>query len=183
MRFDRWTQGLPWDSFLKQKAQGQEEERWQNRLSQIVVPESVTARLQRMNRILRLRILASTWCGDCWEHCPILEAFSRVNPQIETRYLDRDMNEEVQSELKINGGMRVPVVVAFSEDGHEVARYGERPHASYERLMIQAGLLPGVPLRSSSEHQLALVHDWLREVERWQWILRLSPRLRRLHGH
>jgi hypothetical protein len=30
--------------------------------------------------------------------------------------------------------------------------------------------------------QQAVVQDWLNEFERVQWILRLSPRLRRLHG-
>jgi hypothetical protein len=29
---------------------------------------------------------------------------------------------------------------------------------------------------------LAIVQDWLDQFERVQWILRLSPRLRRLHG-
>ena len=33
---------------------------------------------------------------------------------------------DVQQELSINGGNRVPVAVFFSEDGYEVARYGER---------------------------------------------------------
>jgi hypothetical protein len=37
-------------------------------------------------------------------------------------------------------------------------------------------VIPGDPL-------LALVtQDWLNEFERIQWLLRLSPRLRQLHG-
>jgi hypothetical protein len=59
--------------------------------------------------------------------------------------------------------------VFFSEDGFEVARYGERTLATYRRL---AGEATGGDVAA----------DWLREFERVQWILRLSPRLRKLHG-
>ena len=92
------------------------------------------------------------------------------------RYLDRDAYPDVQEELKINGGNRVPVVVFFSEDGFEVARYGERTLSTYRRLLA-ADLGRPVP---AGDRLAGATQDWLDEFERVQCILRLSPRLKRL---
>ena len=75
----------------------------------------------------------------------------------------------------------MPVAVFFSEDGHEVARFGERTLAHYRKLV--QSLVPGLPVAADPvSQQAAVVADWLREVERSQWVLRLSPRLRSLHS-
>jgi hypothetical protein len=97
------------------------------------------------------------------------------------RYLDRDAHPDAQRGLQINGGDRVPVVVFFSEDGFEVARYGERTLSKYRQL---AQSLEGAscPTGVAAGGEAAVVQDWLDEFERVQWILRLSPRLRQLHG-
>ena len=103
---------------------------------------------------------------------------------IVTRYLDRDEHAEVQAALKINGGNRVPVLVFFSEDSHEVARYGERTLARYRQLTGQnTGEVCGSgTVNGDDPVQVQVIQDWLNEFERVQWILRLSPRLRKLHG-
>ena len=81
--------------------------------------------------------LAGAWCGDCIQQCPIFEQFARAAPVLQVRYLDRDEHADAQQELRVNGGDRVPVVVFFSEDGFEVARYGERTLARYRQLVAQ----------------------------------------------
>jgi len=74
------------------------------------------------------------------------------------------------------------VVVFFSEDGHEVSRFGERTLAQYRKMVKESiGETCGTGL-ASGDHFQAIVQEWLDQVERVQWILRLSPRLRRLHG-
>jgi len=76
------------------------------------------------------------------------------------------------------------VVVFFSEDGFETARFGERSLSKYRQMMRdQAG--PGCPtgINLPGDKLLAQVaQDWLNELERVQWLLRLSPRLRQVHG-
>jgi hypothetical protein len=86
--------------------------------------------------------------------------------------------------LKVNGGDRIPVAVFFSEDGFEVARYGERTLARYRHMVEQltgescaSGLV-----KSTDPVQVQVVQEWLNEFERVQWMLRLSPRLRKRHG-
>jgi hypothetical protein len=125
--------------------------------------------------------LAGAWCGDCINQCPIFEHFSAVAHRITIRYLDRDEHADVQRELQINGGNRVPVVVFFSEDGYEVARYGERTLSKY-RLMMRGLGGPAGPQPKSDSLLAEVTQDWLNEFERVQWLLRLSPRLRQLHG-
>src|SRR2546423_462344 len=78
----------------------------------------------------------------------------------------------------------LPLAVFFSEDGFEVARYGERTLARYRQLVGQLtgeGCATGL-VKGDDPVQRAVVQDWLDEFERVQWVLRLSPRLRRMHG-
>ena len=86
--------------------------------------------------------------------------------------------------VRITASNRVPVAVFFSEDGHEVARYGERTLARYRQLMGQLapeGCATGI-VKADDPVQAQVVQDWLDEFERVQWALRLSPRLRKLHN-
>jgi len=147
-------------------------------------PEHAGYLLKSFKRRMPVLCLAGAWCGDCAAQCPIFERIAEANPLIVTRYLDRDAHLDTQQALQINGGNRVPVVIFFSEDGHEVARYGDRTLARYRQLVSQLtgeGCATGL-VKGDDPVQRAVVQDWLDEFERVQWILRLSPRLRRLHG-
>jgi hypothetical protein len=86
--------------------------------------------------------------------------------------------------LAINGGHRVPLIVFLSEDWYEVARYGERTLSIYRRLAVEqlgsacpTGLIP-----PAIDALSTVTAEWLAEFERAQLILRLSPRLRSVHG-
>ena len=75
-------------------------------------------------------------------------------------------------------------VVFFSEDGFEVARYGERTLSKYRQMMqamASTYVLTGIT-RSNDPLPAQVLQDWLDEFERVQWMLRLSPRLRKIHG-
>jgi len=128
--------------------------------------------------------LAGAWCGDCVNQCPIFDRFAAVSPRIELRFFDRDAHPELAAELRICGGARVPVLVFLSEDGQEVARYGDRTLSKYRQLVGQlAGASCPTGLVLPEQDLLdAVTGDWLNEFERAQWILRTSARLRQLHG-
>jgi thiol-disulfide isomerase/thioredoxin len=172
--FDSFPAALPLADFLEKHGTDADRERWKHVAEHIRLGDAEKELLAKFTRKMNVLVLAGAWCGDCAAQCPIFEAFAAAAPVIVTRYLDRDEHAEVQAELRINGGNRVPVVVFFSEDGHEVARYGERTLARYRQL---AGLSGG-----SDPIERQIIRDWLNEFERVQWILRLSPRLRRIHG-
>jgi thiol-disulfide isomerase/thioredoxin len=182
--FEKYHQGLTYADFLARHANDGQQQRWRQVHEQVALTAGQRAILAAFTRQMPVLCLAGAWCGDCINQCPIFEHFAQAAPVIRVRYLDRDAHPDVQRELRINGGDRVPVVVFFSEDGFEVTRYGERTLSKYRQMLRdQAGascptglVLPGDPLLAQ------VTQDWLDEFERVQWLLRLSPRLRQAHG-
>jgi thiol-disulfide isomerase/thioredoxin len=179
LAFDYFSKALPYDEFMAQFGQGTDRERWDRKRASIALSDSQSALIRKFTRKTNVLVLAGAWCGDCAGQCPILERFAELAPCLIVKYLDRDVHAEAQKELQINGGNRVPVAVFFSEDGQEVARFGERTLTQYRRMIAElGGDSCGTGIGSSD----GIVQDWLDVVERVQWILRLSPRLRRLHA-
>jgi thiol-disulfide isomerase/thioredoxin len=182
--FPKFTAGLPLTEFLARYGTDADRGKWQRAAEQTQLTDAQKRLLGKFTRRTNVLVLAGAWCGDCASQCPIFERFAEAAPVLVTRYLDRDEHADAQEELRINGGNRVPVAVFFSEDGQEVARYGERTLARYRQLVEQltgescaSGLVKG-----NDPVQMQVVQDWLDEFERVQWILRLSPRLRNKYG-
>jgi hypothetical protein len=180
----KFSLGLSYLDFIARYANPIQTQRWQQVHQQVQLTEAQRELLTAFRRQMNVLCLAGVWCGDCINQCPVFEHFAAATPMIEVRYLDRDEHADLQLELQINGGNRVPVVVFLSEDGQEVGRYGERTLSKYRQMMRdQAGdscptgiTIPGDPLL------VQVTQDWLNEFERVQWLLRLSPRLRQKHG-
>lgn len=182
--FAKYAEALPLPDFLAQYGTTSDRPRWESALEATQITEPQRQLLGKFKREMNVLVLAGAWCGDCISQCPAFERFAEAAPVIKVRYLDRDEHADVQEELQINGGNRVPVAVFFSEDGNEVARYGERTLARYRQLIEQltgeacaSGLV-----KSNDPLQMQIIQDWLDEFERVQWILRLSPRLRKKHS-
>jgi hypothetical protein len=182
--FDKFAQGLSYADFIAKYANEGQKQRWRQVHEQVKLTPAQTELLTSFRRTMNALCLAGAWCGDCINQCPIFEHFAAAAPVIKVRNLDRDEHADVQRELQINGGDRVPVVVFFSEDGFEVARHGERTLSKYRQMMReQAGASCPTGIVSANDPLLAQVtQDWLNEFERVQWLLRLSPRLRQKYG-
>ena len=182
--FPKFSQGLAYADFLARYANDAQKARWKQVHDAIALTSAQRDLLRTFKRKMNVACLAGAWCGDCSGQCPIFVHFAAAAPAIDLRFLDRDDHADAQLELKINGGDRVPVLVFFSEDGQEVARYGERTLSKYRQLVSDmggAGCPTGIVVPGDS--LLAQVtQDWLNEFERVQWILRVSPRLRKLHN-
>ena len=182
--FEKQQQGYTYADFIAKYANDVQKERWRQAHAQMHLTPSQNDLLASFTRQMPVLVLAGAWCGDCINQCPIFEHFAAATAHIQTRYLDRDDHADVQRELQICGGNRVPVVVFFSADGFEIARHGERTLSKYRQLMREkAG--PTCPTGiavSNDPLAVQVTQDWLNEFERVQWLLRLSPRLRQQHG-
>jgi thiol-disulfide isomerase/thioredoxin len=182
--FEKFQQGLSYADFLARYGSANDQARWKRVYDQVVLTDAQRELLRSFRRQMNVLCLAGAWCGDCAGQCPAFERFAEAAPVIKVRFLDRDDHDDVQRELQINGGNRVPVAVFFSEDGFEAARYGERTLTRYRQLMAQhagEGCPTGI-VRAGDPVLAQVVQEWLNEFERVQWMLRLSPRLRQKHG-
>jgi thiol-disulfide isomerase/thioredoxin len=182
--FTLFDAALPYAEFLTQFGNEKDRSRWDAVRESVVLADDQKRLLAAFTRRTNVLVLAGAWCGDCANNCPIFERFAEAAPVLSIRYLDRDAFPDAQAELRINGGNRVPVAVFFSEDGQELARYGERTLADYRRMIssVTRELGPEQTAATPEQHRAAVEADWLREFLRVQCVLRLSPRLRKLHG-
>jgi thiol-disulfide isomerase/thioredoxin len=179
--FDRFPAALPLDHFLSKYGTATHRDRWKATFDAVKLTDAQKQLLKRFTRETNVMVLAGAWCGDCSGQCPIFDRFAEVAPVLKIRYLDNAEHADVQQELSVNGGKRVPVAVFFSEDGYEVLRYGDRTLSKY-RQMARDLTGDACPTGIGDDPLLAQVtQDWLNEFERVQWLLRLSARLRQKH--
>ena len=175
---------LPYAEFLRKHATSSTQARWNAIHTRITLTAEQRTLLSGFTRRMPVVCLAAGWCGDCMNQCVIFDHFAAASGAIDLRFLEQEDRPEVRDALIINGGNRLPVVVFLSEDWYEVARRGDRTLSIYRRLAEEqlgstcpTGLVP--PAASALA---ATTAEWLDEFERVQLILRLSSRLRALHG-
>ncbi|MES1213254.1 MAG: thioredoxin family protein [Singulisphaera sp.] len=181
---NQYPLGLAYDDFLQRHGTPEHRRRWTDAHAAVKLTDAQRALVASFTRRMPVACLAGAWCGDCVYQCPILDHVARANPLIEVRFFDRDAHPELAAELKLCGGSRVPVVVFLSEDWQEIGRYGDRTLSRYRQMMAQMfgpSCSSGLVLPTGAE-LAAIVQDWLNEFERLQALLRISPRLRQLHG-
>lgn len=179
----QFQQSLAYDAFLEQHGSATDRTRWTDVFSQYAPTGQQRSVIEAFVRDMNVLCLAGAWCGDCVQQCPLLQHFARLTPRIHLRFMDRDADPTIAEELRVCGGARVPVVVFLSEDFAECGRYGDRTLTQY-RHMASEHLSAGQPAEArggiATPHDIA--DDWLREFERIQLMLQLSPRLRKRHG-
>lgn len=180
----KFPSGLTYQEFLAHHGTDEQRKRWNDWYPQVKLTDAQKTLLGSFKRKMPVVVLAGAWCGDCVQQCPIFEHFAEASSVLEFRYFDRDTNPDLAAELKICGGGRVPVVVFLSEDYQQLGLLGDRTLSKYRQLAQQqlgdacpTGLGP-----ANQELLTAVTQEWLNEFERCQLILRLSPRLRQLHG-
>ncbi len=180
----KFSQGLSYDDFLARHGTEEHRRRWTAMHETVQLTDAQSQLLKSFLREMKVLCFAGAWCGDCVNQCPIFDHFARLAPVVQLRYFDRDAHPDLAAELKICGGARVPVLVFLSEDGQMVSWYGDRTLAKYRRMAADQ-LGPACPTGiapPSADLTAAVVQDWLDEFERVQLLLRMSSRLRQLHG-
>ncbi|MEM6472351.1 MAG: thioredoxin family protein [Planctomycetota bacterium] len=176
--------GLGYGDFLDKYATPPQRERWDAVHGQVNLSDSQKSLLDGFTREMKVLVSAGAWCGDCVNQCPIFDHFSAANPKIRIHFFDRDDFKEFAESVSTCGGHRVPSALFLSEDNFVCGRYGDRTLATY-RNMAATQLGPSCPTGIGAVNTSLLVNvtqEWLNEFERIQLMLRLSGRLRQLHG-
>jgi len=175
---------LPYEAFLARHATPDQRGRWDALHARVSLAPGQKAVLASFVRRMPVLVLAGAWCGDCVNQCPIFAHFAKAAPVIDLRFLDRDALPAIAAHLKVCGGQRVPVAAFLSEEFTPVLTYGDRTLSAYRAAAAaQLGDSCASGAVAPAEDQMAaVVSDWLDQFERVQLILRLSPRLRQIHG-
>lgn len=180
--------GLNYQDFISRYGSTEHARRWLENYNSIELTDFEKSKIGLFTRQINVLCLSGTWCGDCANQCPIFERIVEAGPKdlIRVRYIDRDAaSTELANAIKINGGQRVPALIFISEDGHEVARYGEKTLAKYRdeasRLSGAACSL-GIVNKADTDLRRAVIAEWVDQFERAHLILRLSARLRQKHN-
>jgi hypothetical protein len=179
-----FSAALPYDRFLDRFATAEQRARWDAFHARVsLTPEQETL-LGGFVRRMPVMVLAGAWCGDCVNQCPIFAHFAVASPAVDVRFLDRDAHPDIAAHLKVCGGQRVQTAAFLSEDWHPVLVYGDKTLAAYRSAassQLGSSCATGV-VPPADDLISAVTSDWLDQFERVQLILRLSGRLRQLHG-
>lgn len=180
----KWAAGLDYASFLKRYASADQFRRWESVLGEVELTAPQRALLSSFQREMKVIVVAGAWCGDCVQQCPMFEHFARQSSRVQIRYFDRDDHGDLADALSICGGRRVPSVLFLAEDGAACGRYGDRTLAKYRdsAASLAGASCPTGLVPQEKPLQQAVLQEWLDQFERVQLMLRLSPRLRQLHG-
>lgn len=181
---DKFKSGLGYNDFLQAHGTSDHRDRWRSVYEEAALSDEQIALISGFTRQMNVLCLAGAWCGDCVNQCPIFQLIAESSDKIDLRFIDRDVHPDVQQELSINAGQRVPVAVFLSEDFNECSRYGDRTLSKY-REMADARIGAACPTGIGDPDQAlikAVAQEWLNEFERVQLMLRLSSRLRQKHG-
>jgi len=179
-----YARALLYHDFLARYGTEAHRERWKGMYERVALTPAHRELLAGFPRQMHLLCLAGAWCGDCVREGAVLQRIAESSSKIGLRFLDRDDTPDLTTALALNGGLRIPVVVFLSEDYLECARYGERTLATYRKMAAEK-LGPNCPtgiVPPGGEYLGTVTAEWIDEIERVQLMLRLSPRLRALHG-
>lgn len=180
----KFDAGLPYTQYVA-SGKPTEQEHWRAFRTRINLSPAQTSLISDFTRKINILCVSGTWCGDCVQQCPILDAIQLANPKsLALRFVDRDQHADLAEHLRICGGNRVPVVLFLNEDFEFLSFSGDRTLSRYRALAAkQLGPscpLPGAPI--PDDEVAATVLDWIEEVERPHLIARLSTKLRQRHG-
>jgi hypothetical protein len=114
----------------------------------------------------------------------MLGAIAAACPVADVRFLEQADHMQLAERMRINGGTRVPTVIWCAEDHHFCSMLGDRTLARYRSIAArQLGASCPLPwAKVEADEAAATMQGWIDEFERVQLMLRVSPRLRQIHG-
>lgn len=175
--------GLPYDQYVATGTLAQQEN-WHRVYNSVQLSSNQHQLIQGFSRQIQVIGLSGIWCGDCVQQCPLIQRIVEAQLQsINLRWLERDEHLDLQQQVTINAGHRVPVLLFCAEDFELVGWFGDRTLSHYRSMAAQqlgpACPLPGAPVDTAE--LAASLQDWVDQFERVHLLLRLSARLRRKH--
>jgi hypothetical protein len=175
--------GLDYQAYLATNAE--KATAWRSVYDQIDLDEAQRRLVVGFTREMKVLAISGIWCGDCVQQLPLVQRIAEANPRcIDLRYVDRDEHADLSERVKINAGLRVPLVIFMAEDHEPVSIFGDRTLTRYRALASKqlGGACPLPGARVHDDELRGTLQDWIDEFERVHLLLRLSGRLRQRYG-
>lgn len=181
-----FDQGLPYPNFVALGQPEGHDRQWHGRYDQLELTDAQRQLVESFIRRMHVLCLTGTWCGDCALQGSAMQRIAQANPdKIHLRFVLRsDEHAPLIVKSRINAGFRVPVTWFLSEDFEPVGCFGDRTLSRYRAMARKslgpetAAALPPPPDDPVRE----VLGEVLDEFERVHLLLRLSTRLRQIHG-
>lgn len=180
----KFEQGLSYADFVAGGEPAGHRPPWDQRYGQLALDDTQQSIVAGFTREMNVLCMTGTWCGDCALQGSALARVAEGNPRIHLRYLLRDeTHADLVTKAPINAGFRVPVTWMLAEDFEPVLVFGDRTLSRYRSIARkQLGDAANVLAPPPADPVREVLREVLELVERAQLLLRLSPRLRQLHG-
>ena len=179
-----FDKGLPFEEFVRAAETGHQPQ-WHERYSRLELTADQRSLVESFSRVMNILCLTGPWCGDCALQGAALARIAHANPRkINLRFIPRaDEHAELIVPNQINGGFRVPMTWFMAEDFEPVHRFGDRSLSRYRSMARKAlGEQSNVMAAPPADPVREVQREMLDEVERVHLLLRLSSRLRTMHG-
>lgn len=159
---------------------------WDQRYEQLELTGEQDALVKSFSRKVNVLCLTGTWCGDCALQGSAMQRIAEAAPGIiDLRFILReDKHADLIVKAQINAGFRVPVTWFMAEDFEPVSWLGDRTLSRY-RSMARKALGPqetNVLAPPPADPVREVLGEVLDEFERVNLLLRLSARMREMHG-
>ncbi|MEM1110110.1 MAG: thioredoxin family protein [Planctomycetota bacterium] len=177
--------GMDYADYVQHTDKPAQTEGWQKIYDQVELTDDQKILLGAFTREINVIVVSGIWCGDCVRQGPMIQKIAEAtNGKVKLKWVDRDEHMDLQEQVQVNAGNRVPIVIFAAEDFEIVGWSGDKLLSRYRIAAAQAlGAncpLPGAPV--SQEDLNAELQDWIDEFERVHLLLRLSGRLRQKHS-
>lgn len=179
-----FEQGMPYDQFVA-SGDPMHQPQWHQRYEQLALDDAQQTLVSGFTRSMKILCLTGTWCGDCALQGASLHRIAEAaGDRVELRFVPRDEQfAELVVANRINEGYRVPVTWFMAEDFHPCSRIGDRTLSRYRSMARKAlGDASPVLAEAPADPVRTVLQEVLDEFERVELLLRMSPRLRELHG-
>lgn len=180
----KFAAGLPYEQYVA-SGKPNEQDHWKSFHARAHLTTTQRDLIASFSRTINILCISGTWCGDCVQQVPFLDAIQLANPnRVHLRLVDRDQHQDLAEPLKICAGNRVPVSLILNEDFDFLALLGDRTLSRYRALAARQ-LGPSCPLPGAAkpaDEIAAELADHVAEVERCHLMLRLSAKMRQRHG-
>lgn len=87
------------------------------------------ARLNALDRPVRVLVIAEDWCPDVVRHVPILQRMAELSPALDAKYLLLNDRPDILCRYLTFGGEAIPKFVFFNADFVECGLWGPMPEA------------------------------------------------------